>query len=73
MVYAGFLLRHECGCGDSAATVFEHNLYGCNIPYFGDRTVLDGCIMVTLDIHLDIERRDEDYDGLGVTTVTEPE
>lgn len=28
------------------------------------RTVLDGCIRVTLGIHIDIECRDEDHDGL---------
>lgn len=64
VVYTGFLLRHKCGCGDSAATVFEQHLHGCNISYFGNEAVLDGCGRVTLDIRLDIERWDKDYDGL---------
>ena len=32
---------------------------------FWDRTVLDGCIVVALDIYLNIERWDEDHDCLG--------
>lgn len=63
-VFPNVLQGHERGSGGGIVAVFEHNLHGCDIPYFGDRTVLDGCIGVTLDIHLDIERRDEDHDGL---------
>ena len=51
------------GSGGVIIAVFKHYLHSSNIPYFGDRTVLDGCIRVTLDIHLDIECRDEDHDG----------
>lgn len=40
-----------------------------DISYFGDKTVLDGCIWVTLYIHLDIERCDEDHDGSGYVSV----
>ena len=39
-------------------------LHKSNIPCIVNRTVLDGCIGVTLDIHLDIECRDEDHEGL---------
>lgn len=46
------------------STVFEHNLHDCNIPYFGDRAVLDGRIRDVRDIHLDIECLDEDHEGL---------
>ena len=34
------------------------------IKVLWDRTVLDGCIWVTLHIHIDIECLDEDHDGL---------
>lgn len=29
-----------------------------------DEDALDGCIVIALDIHIDIECRDEDHDGL---------
>lgn len=56
---------HECGSGDSIVAVFEHSLHSNRISYFWGRTVLDGRIWVTLDIHLDIMCRGEDYDGSG--------
>lgn len=67
------LLWHGCGSGDSIVAAFKHYFHSSNISYFGDRTVLDGCVMVAPGIHLDIERRDEDHNGLGLTVVTVPE
>ena len=41
-------------------------LHKSNILCIVNRTVLDGCIWgVTLDIHLGIERRYDDHEGLG--------
>lgn len=72
-VFPDVLLGHECDCGDNIIAAFKHSLHGYNISYFGDKTVLDGYIWVSLDIHLGIKCRDEDHNGLGLTVVTVPE
>lgn len=72
-VFPDVLLWHERGSGSSIVAVFEHSLHSSRISYFGDGTVLDGYVWVSLDIRLGIKCRDEDHNGLGLTVVTVPE
>ena len=51
-LFPDVLLWHERGSGSGIVAVFEHNLHGCDIPYFGDRTVLDGFSGTVLPRHI---------------------
>lgn len=59
-------LQHKSNNGNDTVVDLERS---SDISYFGDKTVLDGCIWVTLGIHLDIERRYEDHDGSGYMSI----
>ena len=56
---------HECGSNGNDVTISESDLYGSEVPYYWDSDVLGRVIGPDGHINLEVECREEDYDGLG--------